>query len=265
MRRSLLNGIACLLLGLVLTAPPHAQGRESGGSAYRVLQMNLCLSGLARCFPRTHHRSVVDEAATRIEETDADAVTLNEACSGDVAALARRTGYDSRFAIVTYRGAPLPCRNPDGRGFFGDAVLTKVHIRSSQDAAYVGQDGVEERRWICVTSARDITVCGTHLATRGTASAAGVNDAQCLELGRVLADLARNGPTVAAGDMNRLPSCAPADMTSYDDANAGQAPGIQHAYLSSSFVDGRESTIPMTYTDHDALLIGVGRLVPGPW
>lgn len=263
MRRSLLLCLVFLVSGLAATVPSHAHGRATAGTPYQVLQMNLCLSGLARCFPRTHYPSVVDEAATRIDGTAADAVTLDETCSGDVAALARRTGYAFRFAAVRYGRDPLACREPGGRGWYGIAVLTKDPVRSSWGDRYDAQDGVEERRWICVTTVRDVTVCDTHLSTRGTGLAAGANDAQCLELGRVLAGLAGVGPTVAAGDMNRSSSCAPAGMTTYDDAGADQASGLQHVYLSSAFVDGRESTVPMTDSDHDALLVDAGLLTTG--
>ena len=98
---------------------------------------------------------MVDEAIAKIRATEADAVTLNEACSGDVERIARETGYDHRFATVIYRGAPLPCRNPGGRGVFGNAVLTREAITSSQDAPFGAQLGAEERRWLCVVTVSD--------------------------------------------------------------------------------------------------------------
>ena len=50
----------------------------------------------------------------RIRAARPDAVTVNEACRGDVARIARRTGYHLRFSRVIYRGEPLPLR-PAGR------------------------------------------------------------------------------------------------------------------------------------------------------
>jgi hypothetical protein len=61
-----------------------------------------------------------------------DAVIFNEACSGDVALIARRTGYHVRFPRVIYHGTPLLCVRPGGRGLFGDAVLTKAAIERTK-------------------------------------------------------------------------------------------------------------------------------------
>jgi hypothetical protein len=54
----------------------------AGGSTYAVMQMNLCLSGLAGCYGKVAYPAVVDEAVVRIREAHPDAVTLNEACRG---------------------------------------------------------------------------------------------------------------------------------------------------------------------------------------
>src|SRR3954464_1628108 len=109
----------------------RAQGRSTASAAYTLMQMNLCLSGLAGCYGRVAYPAVLQEAATRIREAHPDAVTFNEACQGDVARIARRTAYYMRFSRVIYRGEPLRCVRPGGRGLFGDAVLSKVAIRRS--------------------------------------------------------------------------------------------------------------------------------------
>ena len=108
-----------------------AAARPSPGSAYTLMQMNLCLSGLGGCYAKVKYPAVVREAVTRVREARPDAVTFNEACSGDVALIARRTGYHLRFSKVIYNGKPLPCRRPGGRGFFGDAVLSRAPILSA--------------------------------------------------------------------------------------------------------------------------------------
>jgi hypothetical protein len=59
---------------------------------------------------------VVEEAAAKIAADGPDAVTVNEACSGDIARSAEETGYDYGFTTVMYRGAPLTCTKPEGRG-----------------------------------------------------------------------------------------------------------------------------------------------------
>jgi hypothetical protein len=101
--------------GRPVAVPPRA------GSTYTLMQMNLCLSGLAGCYGRAAYPAVVDEALARIREARPDAVTFNEACRSDVARLARLTGYHLRFSRVIYRGERLRCVRPGGRGLFGDA------------------------------------------------------------------------------------------------------------------------------------------------
>src|SRR5919109_3474649 len=158
----------------------------AAGSTYTLLQMNLCLSGLAGCYGKAAYPAVVEEAVARIREAQPDAITFNEACRGDVARIARRTGYHVRFSRVIYRGARLRCVQPGGRGLFGDAVLTEAAIESTDGHDFGAQAGIERRRWLCVTTRVDVDVCTAHLNTRSTVEVAG-NDAQCVELAALLA------------------------------------------------------------------------------
>ena len=244
-----------------LRARAGGSDRPGRGAPYTMLQMNLCLSGVAGCFGRTAYPAVVEEAVATIEDQDAEAVSLNEACSGDAAEIARRTGYDVRFAPVIYRGDELPCVKPEGRGVFGNAVLTKERIVDAQDAAFVAQSGVEERRWICATTARRVTACSSHLSTRGTADAQAANDAQCAELASVLSSY--EGAVAFGGDVNRRDSCAPAGWWTLTDDAASQAPGIQHVYGSDHLGSPSSTVVPATFTDHDFLRADA-RLAPGP-
>ncbi len=257
------------LLLLVLTAvftvgaassAAAARPASAGPPQLSLLQMNLCLSGLAGCYPRTAYPAVVEEAIAKIQQTRPDAVTLNEACSGDVARIAAATGYDYRFSTVIYRGAPLPCRNPPERGVFGNAVLTRAPIASSTDAPYAAQLGAEERRWLCVVTVDDTRVCTSHLSVAGTPEQRATNDAQCEELREVLAAAPRSQPTVFGGDVNRIESCAPRGAWTARDEEAAQAPGIQHVYGSRpGAVRPRDVVLPMAYSDHDALLVSALR------
>src|SRR3954454_19587586 len=120
-----------------LAVPPRA------GSTYTLMQMNLCLSGLAGCYGKVAYPAVVEEAVARIRKAHPDAVTFNEACRTDVALIARRTGYHLRFSRVIYLGAPLRCVQPGGRGLFGDAVLAKAAIESSDSQDFAAQAGIE--------------------------------------------------------------------------------------------------------------------------
>jgi hypothetical protein len=72
----------------------------------------------------------------------------------------------------------------------------------------------------------------------------------------VLAVRARRGPTIAAGDMNKLGSCAPAGMWTHTDWGWAQKPGVQHAYGSTPHLRAATSqALPAAYTDHDFLYV----------
>ena len=224
------------------------------GSTYAVMQMNLCLSGFAGCSGKSAYPAVVTEAVARIRGADPDAVTLNEACRSDVALIARQTGYHLRFSRVLYRGEPLRCVRPGGRGLFGDAVLTEAPIEARETQDFEGQAGPERRRWLCVTSRVGVDVCTAHLNTRSTVEVAG-NDAQCAELAALLARRAAARAVIFGGDVNRRGSCAPDGVWTRTDDSADQAPGIQHVYGSSALRSPAAEVVPATHTDHDVLLV----------
>jgi endonuclease/exonuclease/phosphatase family metal-dependent hydrolase len=247
-----------IVVGALFHPPGRLDGHRAAAAArsrYVLLQMNLCLSGLAQCFDRVQYPLGVGEARVRIEQSHADAVTLNEVCSRDVHRLARGAGYHMRFATVRYLGEPLPCRNPGDRGRYGIAVLTKTAITTSTGGAYRVQDEVEQRHWLCVTTDDDVTVCATHLDIRATASTQEVNDAQCAELSGVLGRYGPSTALIAGGDMNRSSSCAADGMWVRTDRDSEQQPGLQQVYGSSRFSGAVATVVPMTYTDHDALVV----------
>ncbi len=254
MRRiAILLAVAAAAVAALSPAVSSSFARSSD-SAYQLLQMNLCLSGQAGCYSQTTYPSILDEATEQIADQDPEAVTLNEVCSADVAELARRTGYEFSFAAVDYGGAPLPCIDPRGRGLFGIAVLTKDDIRTSQDRAFAIQADPEERRWLCATTDRAVTVCTAHLSTRYSSSERVANDAECRELRSVLAPRADSGTTFFGGDVNRQTSCAPSTMWATHDSAATQSAGVQHVYGTTSAKEPSVSVGEATYTDHDFLL-----------
>jgi hypothetical protein len=225
--------------------------RPPAVSTYTVMQMNLCLSGLAGCYGKTAYPTVVQEAVARIREERPDAVTLNEACQADVARIGRRTGYHLRFTRVIYAGELLRCVQPGGRGLFGDAVLTKAAIASSHSEDFDAQAGPERRRWLCVTTGVD--VCTAHLNTRSSIEVSG-NDAQCTELAALLARRAALRTVVFGGDVNRRDSCAPDGFWTRTDRSADQAPGLQHVYGSSALRSPAAQVASAEHSDHDVLL-----------
>lgn len=234
------------------TAPPTLIS-----TPYSLLQMNLCLSGLASCL---EYPEVVREAITAIREHRPDAVTLNEVCSRDVVRIAERTGYHRRFSTVLYGGRPLPCRAPGERGVFGNALLTAAEITATVDRRFSAQSiDPEQRRWLCVTTALGVSVCTTHLSSPSEVRTAVLR--QCAEVTELLAVRARRGPTIAAGDMNRLGSCAPAGMWTHTDWGWAPKPEVQHAYGSAHLRAATSESLPAKYTDHDFLYVRA-RLVP---
>ena len=180
-------------------------------STYTLMQMDLCLSGLAGCYGKVEYPAGVQDAVARIREARPDAVTFNEACSGDVVLIARRTGYHLRFSRVIYSGKPLPCVKPGGRGLFGDAVLTKAAIERTDSQPFKAQAGPERREWLCVSTRVGVDVCTAHLASPETDEVA-ANDPQCAELRALLARRAAARTVIFGGDVNRRPSCAPARL-----------------------------------------------------
>jgi endonuclease/exonuclease/phosphatase family metal-dependent hydrolase len=254
-------------LGTTAATPPAA------GAMYTLMQMNLCLSGLAGCYGKVDYPAGVDEAVARIRETRPDAVTFNEACSGDIALIALRTGYHLRFSRVIYYGKPLSCIKPGGRGLFGDAVLTKASIHSADSRPFEAQAGPERRQWLCV-STRVVDVCTAHLATHESVEVA-ANDPQCAELRALLALRAAARAVIFGGDVNRRPSCAPVGFWTRTDRSAHQDPWLQQIYGTSTLRSPSARIVPATHTDHDVLLVRAylratmtiargNRLVAGP-
>jgi hypothetical protein len=240
-----------------LTSPP-GPSLVSGAvsSSFTLMQMNLCLSGLAGCYGETAYPAVVWDAVARIREAEPDAVTFNEACRGDAARIARRTGYHLRFSTVIYHREPLRCVQPGGRGDFGDAVLTKATIDTSENRAFVAQAGIEQRRWLCVTTSLGQAVCTAHLSTRPNATAAHANDAQCVELAALLARHANTRAVVFGGDVNRRRSCAPVGDWTRTDRFADKTPGIQHVYGDGvALRTPSEKVLAARHSDHDVLLV----------
>jgi endonuclease/exonuclease/phosphatase family metal-dependent hydrolase len=239
--------------------PSGAQARHPSvpratGSAYTLMQMNLCLSGLAGCYGKAAYPAVVEEAVARIRELHPNAVTFNEACRRDVVRIARRTRYHLRFSRVIYLGKPLRCVRPGGRGLFGDAVLTEAAIAGTDNQDFRAQAGIERRRWLCVNTRVGVDVCTAHLNTRSAVEVSG-NDAQCAEVGALLARRATARAVIFGGDVNRRHSCAPDGFWTRTDASGDQARGLQHVYGSAALRSPSAEVVPAVHSDHDVLLV----------
>jgi endonuclease/exonuclease/phosphatase family metal-dependent hydrolase len=256
--RLLSAAVGCALV-LALTGCSRSSGKAAAAppparSAYTLMQMNLCLSGLGGCYAKVHYPAELQEAVSRIREAHPEAVTFNEACRNDVALIARRTGYHLRFSTVIYYGKRLPCVKPGGRGLFGDAVLTKAAIESTDSEPFKAQAGPEQRKWLCVITRVGVDVCTAHLASPETVEVA-ANDPQCAELGALLARRAAVRTVIFGGDVNRLPSCAPRGFWTRTDSAARQDPGSQHVYGTGALRSPSARVVPAIHTDHDILLV----------
>jgi len=240
-----------------------AAARPSPGSVYTLMQMNLCLSGYGGCYPRVKYPAVVREVITRVREARPDAVTFNEACSGDVALIAQRTGYHLRFSKVIYNGEPLPCRQPGGRGLFGDAVLSRAPILTAASQPFEAQAGPERREWLCVSTRIGVDVCTAHLAAHEPVEVA-ANKPQCSELRAVLARRTTARAVIFGGDVNRRSSCAPHGFWTRTDGSARQDPGSQQVYGTGAFRSPSARVVPAVHTDHDVLLVRAYFSVPLP-
>jgi endonuclease/exonuclease/phosphatase family metal-dependent hydrolase len=253
-----LAAMGCVLVIAVTGCGGSSDTREAAAEptspTYTVMQMNLCLSGLGGCYGKVAYPAVVEEAVGRIREVRPDAVTLNEGCAGDVARIARRTGYHLRFSSAAYGGGRLPCIRPGGRGLFGDAVLTKAAIVNADTRPFEAQAGIEQRKWLCVTSRAGVDVCTAHLATREPDEVA-ANDPQCAELRALLARRAAARTVIFAGDVNRRSSCAPRGFWIRTDRSAEQDPGVQQVYGTGALRSPSAKVVPAVHTDHDVLLV----------
>jgi hypothetical protein len=255
--------VACLVGGLLVTGATTA---VPGGDAMRVLQLNLCNSGLAGCFTGR----AVDRAAVVISAEEPDVVTLNEVCEGDVPVLERALADSgpgdatvSAFRAAGDRrtGGAVSCRNgqrygigivarlrPGAGGGAGTHPVTLGGIFPMQDLSQP-----EQRAWLCVGGL--FAACTTHLANSSPA----VARAQCGYLLRWVVPAAHPGTAavVLGGDLNLRfggvldgESCIPAGSRRVDDE------GVQNVVTTSAFAIAARRSVDMDgTTDHPGLLV----------
>ncbi len=233
--------MACL--AVVATMLTGSAGAARGtGTPVRVLQMNLCGSGIAECYTG---RSVT-EAASVIRAQAPDVVTLNEICQSDVDslrhAMAGTVVTAFRAAGDRRTGGPFRCR--DGQPY-GIGLLARGTAYGIDSGLYPEQDSgdPEERAWLCA-ALDGFTACTTHLANTSATVASG----QCRYL---LARVPR--PAVLGGDLNLgrqgARACVPAGFADVDDGGVQHVLGTPGATATFSAPIGMAGT-----TDHPALL-----------
>jgi hypothetical protein len=241
----------------------------------RVLQMNLCDSGIANCYTG---RSVA-EAASVIHADEPDVVTLNEVCQPDVEALdqALTSTVDANgggVVVSAFKAAgdrrttgAYRCRNGQPYG-----IALVVHIPAYRgytifSGLYPTQDlnDPEERAWLCLYAIGHFYACTTHLADTSRAVAL----AQCGYLLRTVIPLVsdRNdgvAPTMIGGDLNlatagpdNLAACVPPGYLREGDG------GVQYVLATTDLSPSSEHVIAMHgTTDHPGLLVALTASTP---
>ncbi|WP_240944276.1 endonuclease/exonuclease/phosphatase family protein [Micromonospora thermarum] len=256
--------VVCLLSVAALPAGSSGAG-PAGSTRIRVLQMNLCNSGMAGCYTG---RSVT-EASTVIRTEKPGLVALNEVCEGDVDALERtmadvHTGGTVVAAFKAARnrrtGGPYRCLNGQA---YGVGLLAHIPApyggHTVHSGIYPMQDATdpEERAWLCVDATGALYACTTHLAYTSPVLAL----AQCAYLLGTAIPLVRlrdpHQPAVLSGDLNLrhggspdVRSCVPSDYLHIHDGAVQQLMATGGFTVHSSRSVGMGGT-----TDHASFLV----------
>lgn len=265
-------GPCCLVAAMVLAACGGASGEAMAvPGTLRVLQMNLCDSGIATCFTG---RSV-GEAGSVIRLERPDIVTLNEVCRHDVAVLRQALSGAERGSVVTSafepalqqgNGEPFRCRNGEQ---YGIGLLARVRPPSrgftTSGGHYPAQDpaDTEARAWLCVHAPSHFYACTTHLSN--TSRSVAVDQCRYL-MHRVFPALRapdHNDPVILGADLNLLDdqlsnpqSCIPPGFVRTDDgARQDVVASVPVRVTFTRTIDMRGTT------DHPGLLadLAVGR------
>jgi hypothetical protein len=248
--RTLLRLIAAMSLALLGFAVPPA----SAATTVKVLQLNICHSGVAGCYAGAE--PVLVKAESVISSTRPQVLSVNEACAGDLARLRAAMG-DAQAVFVAARhrdGTPVTCTNGQE---YGNIVMVATPLAGGPAATgqYAAQDdGDELRVWACLPAGA-LSACTTHLSARsGTAALA-----QCQDLMARAAGYAAAAPVVVAGDLNLRYQGDP----DAQDCNRGgfyrKGDGsVQHVFATANLAFSSGQKIDMAgTTDHPGWLVTV--------
>jgi hypothetical protein len=238
------------------------------GYPFWVLQLNLCNSGLASCYDGGKS---VPEAATAIQNSAPDVVTLNEICQPDVAQLSTALSalYAGDTVVWAFKAAgdrrtsaAYKCKNGQDYG-----IGLIVHVPGAYSGhtvfsgLYASQDtsSAEERAWVCIHATGSFYACTTHLAsTSGTVALAQCKDLMTNLLPGIQRADGGAGPTVLGGDLNLkykgspdAQSCVPAGYFRKGDGD------VQHIMATTTFAFSSSRTISMQHTDHPGWFVAL--------
>lgn len=249
--RTVTRLIAVLSLALIGCATPT--GPATAATTVRVLQLNICHSGVAGCFTG---EEVMAKAVSVISSVRPHVLSVNESCSGDVDRLRAAMGQARAVFVAAQRrdGTPVRCANGQQ---YGNIVMVADSLAGGPAATgrYTAQDSGDEMRvWACLPAGA-LSACTTHLSARSGTTAL----AQCRELMTRAVGYAATAPVVVAGDMNLRyggsPNVQDCNRSGFYRKGDG---GVQHVFATKSlaFVSGRTISMSGT-TDHPAWLVTV--------
>jgi endonuclease/exonuclease/phosphatase family metal-dependent hydrolase len=259
--------VGCCLVWAVTSLTGATAASQLAGSAgdatrphLRILQLNLCNSGIAGCYTGRSVRV----AAEVIRAERPDIVTLNEVCRDDVSVLERALADTHRGVVASAfhaavdrgTGGPVRCRNGQPYGIGLVARVRPADAHRTFAGVYPMQDSgdVEKRVWLCLHASDDLYACTTHLASTSETVALD----QCEYLLHTAIPAIRppdeQGPVVLGGDLNLsspdAQSCLPSDYRRADDG------ARQHVVATPDFTVDSRTTISMQgATDHPGLLV----------
>lgn len=248
--RTLPRLLAAMSFSLLALAVPPA----SAATTVKVLQLNICHSGIAGCYAGAE--PVMAKAESVISSVRPQVLSVNEACSGDVARLrAAMGGAVATFVAAQHRdGTPVTCTNGQQ---YGNIVMVATALAGGPAATgrYTAQDDSNEMRvWACLPAGA-LSACTTHLSARsGTVALA-----QCQELMSRAAGYAAVAPAVVAGDLNLRyhgsPDAQSCNRTGFYRKGDGD---VQHVFATTNlaFVSGTKIDMSGT-TDHPGWLVTV--------
>ncbi|MEO7262745.1 MAG: endonuclease/exonuclease/phosphatase family protein [Jatrophihabitantaceae bacterium] len=264
--------VACCLVWTLTSLAGASAARRLTGPAgdltrpsLRTLQLNLCGSGIARCYTG---RSV-GVAADVIRAERPDIVTLNEVCRDDVSVLERAMPNTHRDGVVASAfeavgdrrsDAAVRCRNGQP---YGIGLLARVGSATSEHRTFTGvypfQDAndTEDRVWLCLHAGAAFYACTTHLAS--TSAAVALRQCRYLLDTAIPAMRARGGQgrlvlgadlNLRSGGSSDVRSCLPPGYRHADDG------ARQHVVASAEFTVSSRTSITMRgTTDHPGLLV----------
>ena len=207
-----------------------AAGRPSAPSGYALMQMNLCLSGLAGCYGKTAYPAVVEEAMARIRAGAPGRGHDQRGLPGR-----RRADRPPDRLPRALLDGPLPRRAPPVRPAGRPRALRRrrAHqgaIERTDNQDFKAQAGLERRRWLCVTTRarrRRLHRAPEHPRGRSRWPATRPSAPSSRRSSPAARPPAPSSSAATSTAAAPAPRAAPGPAPT---ASAGQAPGLQHVY-----------------------------------